>query len=230
MEWSERKEKPSMEADAYLKHPCGMSSLPYWKTKTVVIPDRMLILRDDAFRQRQISGHDTVYFRMQHDLKSLPSCCLASSFERTHCSMKDFADHINECYDHEHISEEELSDYADHPVFDPSLWIAVREKKTHRIVATGIAELDTDISEGILEWIQVSPAFRRQGLGKYVVCELLCRMQERAAFATVSGRMENESNPYALYRSCGFSQPVIWHIITQDDAGPTADLKGNRNP
>jgi hypothetical protein len=29
--------------------------------------------------------------------------------------------------------------------------------------------------------------------------------------------VNNPDNPFALYRSCGFTDPVIWHIIRNDD-------------
>lgn len=95
------------------------------------------------------------------------------------------------------------------------LWIAVKDNLTEKTVATGIAELDTRIGEGILEWIQVSPKYRRMGLGAFVVNELLNRMKGKADFVTVSGEVKNRTNPLALYERCGFSEKVIWHILTK---------------
>ena len=43
--------------------------------------------------------------------------------------------------------------------------------------------------------------------------ELLIRLVKRADFVTVSGRMNNPNNPYALYLNCGFETPVIWHVV-----------------
>ena len=72
-------------------------------------------------------------------------------------------------------------------------------------MATGIAELDREIGEGVLEWIQVSKDYRRRGLGSYLVLELLWRMRKAARFVTVSGECENADNPEGLYRKCGFA-------------------------
>ena len=45
-------------------------------------------------------------------------------------------------------------------------------------MATGIAELDREIGEGVLEWIQVSKDYRRRELGSYLVCELLIKISK----------------------------------------------------
>ncbi len=81
------------------------------------------------------------------------------------------------------------------------------------IVATGIAEMDREIGEGVLEWVQVSKAHRGCGLGGYIVMELLWRMKDAARFATVSGRCKNPTNPEGLYRKCGFAGSDVWHIL-----------------
>jgi len=81
------------------------------------------------------------------------------------------------------------------------------------VAASGIAELDRDCGEGVLEWIQVSEQHRRRGLGVYLVNELLWRMKDLARFVTVSGRCGNLNNPEGLYRKCGFTGDDVWHIL-----------------
>ena len=39
----------TVKLDEYLRSPCMASSLPYWKAQKTVIPDNMMIIRDDAF-------------------------------------------------------------------------------------------------------------------------------------------------------------------------------------
>ena len=39
-------------------------------------------------------------------------------------------------------------------------------------------------------------------------------MQGIAEFATVSGKVNNPTNPESLYRKCGFTGNDIWHILT----------------
>lgn len=90
---------------------------------------------------------------------------------------------------------------------------AVVDSATEKIAASGIAELDAEIGEGVLEWIQVSPAYRRRGLGEAIVRELLGRLKPMADFVTVSGRMNNETRPELLYKKCGFGDMVIWHVL-----------------
>ena len=205
-----------MNAEEYRKDPCAASSLPFWKAERFPLPAQLSAIRDDAFFPARCSGKDEPYFKMMHDLKVLPAVPLPEGFEIVACEIPDFARHINECYAEEGVSPEELSAYRSRPVYQPDLWIALTETGKSRILATGIAECDERIGEGILEWIQVSPDYRRRGLGSFLVCELLRRMQDRARFATVSGRLQSESRPMALYQACGFTNPVIWHVVRKE--------------
>jgi len=63
-----------------------------------------------------------------------------------------------------------------------------------------MADLDTSVKEGVLEWIQVLPQYRRMNLGTSLVNELLNRLKGKAVFATVSGDCSNVSNPIRLYK------------------------------
>ena len=195
----------------YLADPCSASSLPYWKTESMSVPEGIRVIRDDMFSG--CSGKDEPYFKMMHDLQSVRESPLPEGYGIVRASIDDFSAQINACYTSEHISPEELLSYRSHPVYRPDLWIAAADLETGKIAATGIAEYDSRIGEGILEWIQVSPDCRRKGLGSFIVCELLKRLRHRARFVTVSGRMHNENNPFALYTACGFYHPVIWHVV-----------------
>ncbi len=98
-------------------------------------------------------------------------------------------------------------------MYDPSLWLMVKELGSGEAVACAIAEYDPEAREGILDWVQVLPAFHRQGIGKAMVYALLTLVKGKAAFATVSGQMNNPSNPEALYRACGFEGLDVWHVL-----------------
>ncbi|HQE93995.1 MAG TPA: GNAT family N-acetyltransferase [Anaerolineae bacterium] len=107
-----------------------------------------------------------------------------------------------------------VREWTTHPVFDQDLWIWIIDTQTDLPVALGIAEIDRDIAEGALEWIQVLPDYRGRGLGKALVKKLLFRLHNRAAFTTVAGEMNNQSNPEALYRSCGFAGSDLWWMLS----------------
>lgn len=200
--------------EEYLTDPCRASSLPFWKTERLAVPDRLFVVREDQMPAAPPEGADEPYFRLLHRLEEIPRPALPAGFELGGGDFAAFAAHIGACYDKEGVTAEELAACARRFVYDPSLWIAVRDKASRRIVASGIADLDARIGEGILEWIQVSPDCRGRGLGRFVVCELLRRMQGKAAFATVSGRLNNPG-ALALYLSCGFENRVIWHLVTR---------------
>lgn len=198
----------------YLKNPCGESSLPYWKAVKMDVPENMLIQHDRNFCGECFMDYiDEPYFRLCHDLQMLRAAILPDGFRLCEAAPAEYAAHINQCYIGSSMTEAEIKSYFQHSVYAAELWIAVQECRSKRIVATGIAELDEEIGEGILEWIQVSPAYRGLGLGTYVVTELLTRIAQKAQFATVSGQMNNPSKPEGLYRKCGFQGNDIWHVL-----------------
>ena len=58
----------------YRKDPCRASSLPYWKTNTVAVPDNMMIIHHRNFIEEEHRYTiDTIYFRLIHHLKDLPA-------------------------------------------------------------------------------------------------------------------------------------------------------------
>lgn len=200
--------------EQYLKDPCGSLSIPYWKAAEITLPDNVKILHHRQFSGEPLRNfRDEPYFRLKHDLQSVPPADLQEGFFLDKASPEEFAAHIGGCYSGVGISAEELKSYTSRKVYCPELWIAVRDTQTGEIAASGIGELDRDLGEGCLEWIQVSDSFRRRGLGRFIVTELLRRMQGRAAFATVSGQCANETGPEVLYRKCGFAGNDVWHIL-----------------
>lgn len=204
---------------AYQKDPCGASSLPYWKCRTIRIPESMRILREDEFSGEVPKGYrDDPYFKLRHDLSELQKAQIPMGFRLVEAAPLDYAKHISVCYAEEGVTVQELERLREHFTYDPALWIALEDVVTGELAATGIAGLDPEIGEGILDWIQVSPTYRRRGLGRYLVCELLGRMEGKASFATVSGRVNNLSKPALLYESCGFRDRVVWHILIPEEA------------
>ena len=205
-----------VDLNEYLHNPCGVSSVPYWKTKTISIPSNMKILYQNDYCAADYNDYmDEPYFRLIHDLERLPVAVLPEGYSLCEVSLAELAAHIRSCYVSASVTEAQLLDYRNRPVFDTSLWIAVRHDLSGQIVASGIGELDRELGEGVLEWIQVSADHRRCGLGRFVVSELLRRMKDKADFVTVSGQCYNQTCPERLYRSCGFTGDHIWHILSK---------------
>lgn len=203
----------------YLANPCRQSSIPYWKTKNMMLPEGIIILHHDYFNESKYYQYiNEPYFRLFHSLENLSPPQMPEGFVSCDITLKEYADHINSCYDDIGISESELYRYTMRPMYNAKLWIAVKDKQSGTIVATGIAELDREIDEEVLEWIQVSEEYRRCGLGFYLVSELLWRMRCLASFATVSGQCNNATNPERLYRKCGFIGTDVWHVLRKRTA------------
>ena len=202
-----------MEKMQYIENPCRASSIPYWKTVSISMPENMKILYQDDFKIQLLTEYvDEPYFRLMHDLQEVEPIAMPEGYSLVQGTVEEFASHIHECYGNG-MTAEEVHGFTEREVYCPRLWIALCDKNTGKIVATGIGELDREIGEGILEWIQVSKEHRGSGLGCYIVSELLRRMKDIAKFATVSGRCNNPSQPEKLYRKCGFTGDDIWHVM-----------------
>ena len=204
--------------EAYKENPCGMLSIPYWKNKNISIPENMCIVHDaDYIEDNYKDYHDEPYFRLYHALADIQAITLdgISIVTAKHDDIPLFANIINQSYADLSVTFEQLHGYTQTEVFCPELWIYSVDNTTSRVVGCGIADFDKEVHEGILEWVQVVPAYRGKGIGQLIVNELLKRMVGIADFATVSGKVHNPTLPEMLYRKCGFVGKDVWHILTK---------------
>ncbi|MDW7662751.1 MAG: GNAT family N-acetyltransferase [Bacillota bacterium] len=157
------------------------------------------------------------FFRIKHECNEIGDYCLDERFTimnvDTTVDLEKVSDLIGKCYEDIHPSVDTISQWTEYDVFEEDLWIWIIEKETNSPIALGIAELDYSVPEGSLEWIQVLPGYQGKGLGKILVLELLKRMHGKVDCVTVSGEVDNETNPERLYKSCGFSGDDIWWLL-----------------
>lgn len=202
-----------LSLNEYLTDPCGTLSIPYWKASKISVPPDMEILHERDFVPGSFLSHQR-YFRLLHNLRSV----CTPDLMRVHFATAQSTDRdtivsvINRSYQDIQVTPVQIQGYRSTEVFDPDLWVLALHKDSEECVGCGIADFDQTAGELILEWIQVLPEFRRQGIGRAIVNELLCRGREKARFATVSGKLDDSSSPETLYRSCGFTGTDIWHI------------------
>lgn len=202
--------------EKYLENPCGTLSIPYWKYKSIKVPQNMRIVHQRDFIKNNYSeNHDEPYFRLFHSLKEIKTVVLDDYVIKTvtEDDIPLLVDIINQSYSDLAVTYEQLVGYTQTAVYDSNLWVAAIDKTSGNIVGCGIAELDKELREGIIEWIQVLPSYRGKKIGQLIVNELLKRMSENAEFATVSGKVDNVTKPEMLYRTCGFVGDDIWHIL-----------------
>lgn len=200
--------------EEYLHDPCGTLSIPYWKWMWMELPKNVRICHHRDIEPAEANMGER-YFRLIHELKDIPIID-DDRYELITATRGDFetvCHVINNSYPDMTMTCLRLEKLTKLPVYDPKLWILVRERKTGNTVGCAIGDLDQNCREGILEWIQVLPEYRRQGVGLLMVNHLLRSMEGKANFATVSGRCDNEFEPEQLYRKCGFVGEDIWHIM-----------------
>ncbi|NTV35836.1 MAG: GNAT family N-acetyltransferase [Anaerolineaceae bacterium] len=159
------------------------------------------------------------YFRLIHrQNESQVKAIIPSRFSFVEVNLQHEAekvsDLIGQCYQDLQPTVESVMNWGNHPTFDPSLWVWVIDNSKGIPIGLGIAEIDKNVLEGSLEWIQVLPNYRGMGIGKCIVQELLSRLEKQVNFTTVAGEMNNTTNPEALYRSCGFMGSDIWWMFS----------------
>ena len=201
-----------MDIEEYLQNPCGTLSIPYWKAKTLTLPDsiRMIHCRD---WNGQYSDYQR-YFRVKHSLKDLAPIDFDYDTISIDSQAKQLSEMINASYEHENIavSEKDILQWKNHETFREDLCISINAEDG-MMAASGIAEYDETCREGVIEWVQVLPEYRNKGLGKKIVTVLLSRLKNIGAeFVTVSGNVDNSSKPLELYQMCGFTGDDIWYI------------------
>jgi len=192
----------------YLSNPCGTLATAFWKENFFQKPEGIKISHN--------SGEGARYFRLIHHLENDINAILPSGFSFRNVDMprdaKLVADVINACYAGYAQTAGSIMQWMKYPVYDSNLWVFIYDEDERLPVALGIADFDMTIKEGSLEWIQVLPSYQGKGLGQAIVHELLSRLKSCADFATVSGEVDNVTNPEKLYRKCGFIGDDIWFV------------------
>ena len=201
--------------EQYIKDPCRSSSTTYWKNIEYDKPHNIEIVHEKDFSPTVNSVTVVKYFRLFHDLEDITPLVNDDFFIQIVDVEKQkeiVSEILSKCYN-THYSLEFVEDMTKQRVFDNDLWILIVEKSSMSPVALGIADYDSEIREGSLEWVQVLPDKRRLGLGELVVNELLLRLKNKADFVTVSGQIDNSNKPDLLYRKCGFTGDDVWYVL-----------------
>lgn len=207
-----------IKRNKYLKDPCGACAIPFWKEIKLKLPENMKVIHEKYFEDSDLEEYrDTTYFRLIHHLKKIEAVELKSDYEvktvEISSEVDDIVHIINNSYEDIKVNKIQVEGWSKESVYDEKLWVFILDKLSKKPIALGIADFDQEMKEGSLEWIQVLPDYRGQGIGQVLVNELLIRLREKAAFVTVSGQSDNETKPEKLYRKCGFEGNDIWHVM-----------------
>lgn len=204
--------------EEYKKNPCRLSSIPYWKAKSLPIPTGMKIIHDDEFDEKLLGNYrDSRFFRRIHNLSNIPERSVPEIQLEVIQSdrINELVDLINGSYAHSgiRVSEDDMRSLTTTQVYCPELWIGAM--LSGKLIGSILCDFDTEVGEAIIEWLQVSPAYRGRGIASALVCKALKVMRSFADFATVSGECDNITNPEKVYRNCGFEGNDVWHILQE---------------
>ncbi|MFH1143237.1 MAG: GNAT family N-acetyltransferase [Candidatus Eisenbacteria bacterium] len=93
-------------------------------------------------------------------------------------------------------------------------WFFLRDEEQNRPIGLAISGHCSQTDEGFIDWIQVLPRYRQQGLGAMLVQESVRRLAA-AGCITVSGTLDAPFAMGDLYKKCGFGQFRQWTILGQ---------------
>lgn len=202
----------------YKNNPCKVLSIPYWKAKSVSIPSNMKIVHESEFDKNLFCDYeDKRFFRLIHHLKDIPQINdMQIEFEVISSNKsKETADLINRSYTHSeiHVTADYVESWTSSKAYCSDLWIGA--VKNGKLIGSIICDFDAEVGEAVIEWLQVLPEYRHNGIATALVSKALAVMREFADFATVSGECDNITNPESVYRKCGFIGNDIWHILIE---------------
>ena len=71
----------TINKNEYLMSPCKIASIPYWKAKSITIPEGMSIVHQDNFSKSKYQNYiDEPYFRLIHNLQKLSAQVLPRGY------------------------------------------------------------------------------------------------------------------------------------------------------
>lgn len=117
--------------EKYLENPCGTLSIPYWKYKSIKVPQNMRIVHQRDFVKNNYSKyHDEPYFRLFHSLKEIEILSLNDYVIKTvtEDDIPFLVDIINQSYSDLTVTYEQLVGYTQTAVYDSNLWVAAIDK------------------------------------------------------------------------------------------------------
>lgn len=197
-----------MEKIDYIKEPARACFLCYHKNENTEIPSSMLVVRGDDYKPELYKSYDdTIYTKLISRSKDISEPTFPEGFKLATPTKEQLTAHISQCF-----PDGETPDSVDLWRYMEYFMVALIDSSTGRIVASAAADIDFGVKEGYIDWIAVSPRYRRRGLGTYLVNELLYRFRRLSDFVSVSTKVPEA---LALFQKCGFGEECEWHILKQ---------------
>ena len=207
-----------MNIEEYRRNPCRYSSLSWHKSKSFNVSNGIKVFHINEYNSLYKYKIIDKYFKMSHNLKKINDYKLSSILTlrkidiNSEIELEKISEMVIKSYTDERLPLNQIKDMINSPYFDRELWKVIVDESDN-FIGSCIAEIDKEVPEGIIDWIQVLPKYQNQGLGKVLINSTLEYMKDKVEFAIVSGRIDNETNPLELYKACGFIGDDVWIIV-----------------
>jgi len=166
------------------------------------------LLNETQYKLLKPDGDFEVSYPLFYKESNKPSChgYYVDSFDFEH-DFEAAADFINKCYNIDSYTAKKVKAFTLDIAFDPELWVWIKQEASNEKAALAIGDFYTPIKEGSLDWVQVSPDFRGQGIGELLVYTLVKRIESKEGTIRVTGMAD------AFYERCGFEKASKWYIF-----------------
>lgn len=221
----------------YQQDPTHTLPIPYWKHKQTSVREDMVIVSDEKFNEVLYREFiDTKYYRLEHDLLNLKLGKIGSHYSFSTYKTNDtfnIYNLIKECYKEDELQFEKIERLVKDETFNNLLCVFLycdkyymieknivninkigpRKEKKLKPIGMIMANFDEETKEASIEYLCIIEKYRKKGLGKLLIQEILLRISNIAEFATVTYPIESEYNLDNLFRSCGFTGDAVWHVL-----------------
>lgn len=161
------------------------------------------------------------YFRAYLPKPTPPQVGVPAGFEIIPFNPQEDVEEANRLMNHAYPSLRRLTspgrlrEMMQTSFYFPAGWFFLRHEVSGRRVGLAICGYGQEMEEGFIDWIQIAPRFRHQGLGAVLVRESIRRLCDKSRFITASGSLDAPFVLGELYSECGFEQMRQWTILGQ---------------
>ena len=221
----------------YIQDPTHTLPIPLWKHNKTVVREDMVIVSDEMYNEVLYRDFvDSKYYRLEHELLNLKLGKIGNHYSFSTYKSGDIFNLYNlikECYEESSLTFDKIESIVKDETFNNLLCVflyndrnyvtersvdlkkSLKNDKEKKLKPIGmiLANFDENIKEASIEYLCIIEKYRKKGLSKLLIQEILLRISNIADFATVTYPINSVYPLDKIFRDCGFKGDAIWHVL-----------------